>query len=287
MLGALRRIASVFSDGRYDEHTFPWEVLVDEDLADHVWSTVGQQYSRNTAVKDASALRLMLKACYQVGLLTHDEYALARSFDARGVGKPRPPAGHYLSSADIAKLVEACASGRGNTVTRVRDTALVLTLASTAARGVEVTGARLEHLYPEHRRVWLQRTKSNKPRDAWLHPSAVVALRHWVDERGDRPGPLFVPLSRTRPLVHRGEMSTLQVWKILRDRSLEAGLPHTTPHDLRRFVVSSLLDHTDLAMVARIVGHTNPATTALYDRRPGIAQAAAVASLSLPTIPAP
>lgn len=286
MIGALRRIATVYSDGHFDEHTFPWELLVDEDLVDTVWSTVGKQYSRNTAVKDASALRLMLKACCDVGLLTRDQHALARSFSLRGVGEPRPPAGHYLDDQDVARLVEACISGPGTALTRTRDTALVLALASSAARGNELTGVLLQHTFLDEHRMWLRRTKSKTPRNAWLHPSAVAALHRWIEVRGPRPGPLFVPLSRTRALLDHGELSTFQVWKIIRDRAAAAGLAHLTPHDLRRYVVSSLLDHTDLAMVAKIVGHSNPATTVLYDKRPGIAQAEAVASLALPPLAA-
>jgi integrase len=284
MVGGLHRLATVFSDGEYDERTFPWELLVDEDLAVSMWSAVGSKYSRNTAVKDASALRLMLKSCRDVGLLTHEEYSHARSFDTKGVGDPREPAGTFISDADLAAIVEACVHGRGGAHTRTRDTALVLSLACSAARGDEITGVLTEQTHLAERRVWLRRTKNGKPRNAWLHPHAVTAVERWLDVRGHRRGPLFVPLSRSNVLPDYKELSTFQVWKIVSGRAAEAGLPHITPHDLRRYVISSLLDRCDLSLVAKIAGHANPATTVLYDKRPEQEQRDAVATLQLPSL---
>lgn len=286
MVGSLHRLATVFSAGTLNEHTFPWESLVDEQLTDELWRTVGQQYARRTAVKDASALRQMLKACRDVGLLTHEEYTYAKSFKTKGVGTEREAAGTYLDDTDVAALVNACATGRGRPATRIRDTALVLTLACSAARGDEITGVRLRDLHLDEHRILLPRTKNGQPRSAWLHPHATTALRRWIGVRGLRPGPLFLPLaSNGHPMHDHHELSTFQVWKTIRARAMEAGLTDAvTPHDLRRYVISALLDHCDLALVAKVVGHANPATTVLYDKRPAKAQRAAVATLPLPAI---
>ena len=51
-------------------------------------------------------------------------------------------------------------------------------------------------------------------------------------------------------------------------RAREAGLPDTTPHDLRRTLTGDLMDHgIDLLVVQRILGHSDPKVTARYDRR--------------------
>jgi integrase len=56
-----------------------------------------------------------------------------------------------------------------------------------------------------------------------------------------------------------------------------------TPHDMRRFVVTRLLEGGhDLLLVSRLVGHSDPAVTKLYDRRPAEACRAAVRTLPLP-----
>lgn len=59
MVGALRRLTTGFTGGRFDETTFPWELLVEEDLTRDVCSGAAEGYARRTAVKDASALRVM------------------------------------------------------------------------------------------------------------------------------------------------------------------------------------------------------------------------------------
>lgn len=285
MIGSLRRLATEFSDGTCTEATFPWELVVDADLSEDLWSVVADRYSVATANKDASALRRMLDCCRRVGLLTYEEYRHATSFTAKNAGNPTPPAGTYLGTADIEAIVDAALTGKGNANTRIRDVALLLTLASCGARGWEVTGVHLRDVHLDENRIWLTRTKGGQPRNAWLHPLAVEAIRQWLTKRGQLPGPLFVPLSRIgRPMVDHGVMSTQQVRKIIHARATEAGYAAVSTHDLRRFLVSSLLETNDISLVAKVVGHKNPATTAGYDRRPLQHQRDAVASLRLPQL---
>ncbi len=167
--------------------------------------------------------------------------------------------------------------------TRIRDHALIAVLASSGIRSVEITGLELTSLVPGEHRLDLTITKGGRPREAWLHPVAVDALDDWLAVRGDAPGPLFVPLSRTgRPMTHKGALSYHQVWRVLRRRAAQAGLGVITPHDLRRFVITTLLANGyDLVLVCRIAGHVRPETTAGYDRRPADAQRDAIESLSL------
>lgn len=283
MVGALRRVASTFSQGREDEQTFAWEYITDEAIAEAVLAPVADRYSRATLVKDASALRVMLNCCRKVGLVTHDEYDSVTKLEVLG-GQTRRPPGRYLSEADVATLVRAAASTARHEATRTRDLALVLTLASTGARGHEVSRILLHHTFLGERRVHLQETKSGIPRNAWLHPAAVGALERWLEFRGTGRGALFPPLSRTgRALIDHGPMSTHQVWKLVNRHAEVAELPGTTVHDLRRFVITTLLDNGyDIALVAKTVGHAHPTTTAGYDKRPGQRQRDAIAAINLP-----
>jgi integrase len=284
MIGALRRVATGFSHGRFDETTFPWELLCDEDLAATMWSSVAKDYARGTAQKDASALRVMLGCCRKAGLLTDAEYQDARSFETKGVGVVLDRPGTRLHPADVAGIVRACSQGRGGTATRIRDTALLLTLASTGARGDEVTGIQLTNTHLPEQRVHLIRTKSGAPRDGWLHGQAVDALARWIEVRGNHRGPLFLPLSRTgRPLPRPDGLSTHQARKVIRRRAAEAGYPHVALHDLRRFVITTLLEQgVDISLVAKIVGHKNLTTTAGYDIRGEAEQRQAITTITLP-----
>lgn len=282
MLGALHRLAVRFSGGTLDERTFPWELLVDRDLVQAMWSTVADDYSAATATRDASALRVMLQCCERAKILTYEQYRDAVDFEAKG-GTHRPPPGTYLTTQQLGAVVHACENGAGNLVTGIRDAALITFMAGSGLRRMEVENVQLSDLNLAELRMWLGRTKGGRPRDAWLHPAAARSLERWLQVRGDEPGPLFVPLSRTgRPLHGRGPLSNHQIWKIVRTRGAQAGIPGLTPHDMRRFLISHLLPTTDITLVARIVGHARISTTAKYDRRPQEQLRRAVATIDLP-----
>jgi integrase len=55
---------------------------------------------------------------------------------------------------------------------------------------------------------------------------------------------------------------------VLLRRCAEAAVAPATPHDMRRTLISNLLDRgVDLATAARVAGHASTDTTAGYDRR--------------------
>lgn len=281
MVGALDRIAKTFTKGVLNSREFPWEILIDEDLANEVWQSVNSQYSPATARRDASALKVMLKCCRKVGLMSSEQLASATSFASK-VGGPLGKTGRTLTKEEISQLMKFRKEG-ANHILQARDEALMLVLASTGARRNEISFLDLEHLDLGNNKVILTVTKNGYQRNAWLHESSVNAIEYWISLRGNEPGPLFVALSRTcRPLIDR-RLSPHQIWKVLGKRAEESGVGHLTPHDMRRYLVSTLLDQgVDLSLVARIVGHSNPATTATYDRRPDSRCRDAVASLNLP-----
>jgi len=283
MKRSLARLAETFSQGQRTRETFEWELLFDDDQAGQVWESVARRYSRATALKDASFLRQMLRMCARVGLLTREEAAAACSFSTSGPSDGSRP-GRTLTPSEVNRLVASCSEGGSSKQVADRDTALLLVLASTGARRSEVAAIEIENVHLDESRIWLTKTKSGLPRNAWLHPNAVEALATWMGELDRDRRMVFPALSRVgRPLTDVA-MSDHQVWKIVRRRAEMAGLAGLTPHDLRRFVVSTLLDTThDLALVARVVGHTNINTTARYDRRPDSRARAAVETLPLPS----
>jgi len=70
---------------------------------------------------------------------------------------------------------------------------------------------------------------------------------------------------------------------LLKIRAQKAGVKPFTPHDLRRTFVSRLLDSgVDIAIVAKMAGHSNIQTTARYDRRPEEAKRRAANLLQIP-----
>ena len=109
------------------------------------------------------------------------------------------------------------------------------------------------------------RGKGNKERYVPLSIRMAEALMHMFRRDDPGPGDRIFPVSPGR------------IWHILREAAFRAGLPPLSPHDLRRtYATTMLAAGKDLATVQRLMGHSNPKTTAGYDRRSSEDDAAAV-----------
>ena len=70
---------------------------------------------------------------------------------------------------------------------------------------------------------------------------------------------------------------------MLGKRGAEAGVKDFSAHDFRRTFVGDLLDRgVDISVVSKLAGHSDPKTTARYDRRPEATKRDAAAKLHFP-----
>ncbi len=107
--------------------------------------------------------------------------------------------------------------------------------------------------------------KGSKRRGVPVGAKAMEALQAWLAVRHERvaegEAALFVgPRGR--------RLSAQAVWKLLRERSLRAGLPTPVhPHMLRHSFASHVLQSSgDLRAVQELLGHAHIATTQVYTR---------------------
>ena len=70
---------------------------------------------------------------------------------------------------------------------------------------------------------------------------AVAHLVRWIVTRGDEPGPLLYPISKSGRVVTR-RLSDQAVLTCMRSQATDAGVVAFTPHDFRRTFISDLLD---------------------------------------------
>ncbi len=257
--------------------TFPWASLRFEHVA-AIRSVLMERYAPATANRHLSALKGVLKAAWQLGLMSDADYM--RAVDVKGVKGETLPTGRMLDASEVAAVVAACKAD--STPAGARDAALLAVMLAGGLRRAEVVGLDVDDYNPETGELTVRHGKGRKERIVWLTNGARRALNAWLDVRGREPGPLFMPINKGGRIIPK-RMTSQAVYNVLRKRAEQAGVKPFTPHDMRRTFASTLLDNgADLAVVSKLMGHANITTTARYDRRGEEAKRAAASLFHFP-----
>lgn len=298
-----------FDDPQLAIAAFPWEVLRFEHTS-ILRARLAERYKHSTANKHLSALKGVLKASWQLGLLPAEEYH--RAIDLKSIRGTALPAGRSLKDGELRALLLACQAD--STIKGCRDLALIAVLFATGLRRHEITLLDLSD-YDRDTHALRVRGKGQKERLAYVEaPGAYEALHTWLRMRGEAPGPLFPRIRRGGHLVQMLPTKTVVLYKegngekeaprtpgestpslqpltaqgisaIVLERVEEADLLKLTTHDFRRNFVGDLLDHgVDLSTTQKLAGHASPTTTARYDRRPEATKKKAAGTLHVPLI---
>ena len=200
-----------------------------------------------------SALRSLVKVARMVG-------AVNWSLDV-----PLPKVKAYRDTRgpgaeSVAGMVEAV--GERTDAKGKRDVAILRLLFDVALRRSEVVGMDMEHFDAERRRIAVK-GKGDTGRD-WItlpEPTAE-ALREWIAERGNDPGPLFVELATGK----RGRLSGTSVATIVTKAGDSVGV-RARPHGLRHSAITAALDATggNVRTVAKFSRHAKIETVCRYD----------------------
>jgi len=291
-------------------YTFPWEALRFE-YTTILRARLTERYQPATANKHIAALRGVLKAAWQLELMSAEAYHKAASI--KNVRGSTLPAGRSLKDGELRALLLACQKDK--TIKGCRDLALIALLFATGLRRQELTLLDVSD-YDQDTHALRVRGKGQKQRLVYVEASgAYEALAAWLDIRGAAPGPLFARIRRGGHLVtstcaddasstyskegneHRpsttpqatgpalSRLTTQGVYAIVLARAEQAELFQLAPHDFRRTFIGDLLDHgVDLSTAQKLVGHASPTTTARYDRRPEAIKKQAAGTLFVPLI---
>ncbi|TMR21312.1 integrase [Nonomuraea zeae] len=249
--------------------------------------------------KHVVALRQVLDRAWLLDLMDADERDRAQRVNQfEGITLP---AGCHLPIERVGAMMAACDDDldrddveepvKREELRRValRDAAMLAALYSTGVRRFELAGAALADYDPVARSLRI-RGKRSKERMVYLTASAVGRIEAWLTVRRRNPGGLFPPFTPRGRHIRRDEhgrvafMDARTVSNVLGERAAQAGLDETPrAHDFRRTFIGELLDAgVDLATAQALVGHSSPATTAKYDRRPERTRRAAVDNLATP-----
>ncbi len=278
------RLATVARLIGVDPAALPWHELRAHHLA-YIRGRLGEEdpLTKKTRAPATinltlAALRGVLKQARNHNLLTDEEYR--RIAEVKGARGSRLPAGRAVPGGELKALVEACR--RDPSPAGARDAAILAVLYIGGVRRTELVDLAAADYTADPPTLRIRHGKGDKERLVPLTATAGAALAAWLARRGDRPGKLFLPVSQVGE-VHGDGLSSIAVYNMLQKRAAQAGVPHVSPHDLRRSFVSDLLDAgVDLSAAQQLAGHASVVTTARYDRRGEAAKRQGVEKLHFP-----
>lgn len=256
--------------------TLPWPQLEYQHMAQVRNQLKQQGKASNTINLTLSALRGVMKACFNLKLIDADQLLSINAI--KPVQGSRLPTGRSLTRNDIQKLLRVCK--RDKSATGKRDLALLTLLLCTGLRRSELVALNVDDFDSKTGLLVVQSGKGNKQRQIYLNADSRPAIRQWQQARGNQQGKLFNPINKAGQIVNQA-LSGQAIYQIVQQRAEQAQIGNLRPHDLRRTFVTHLLEAgVDLNTTRQLAGHSDIKTTARYDLRDQRAQKRAVQKLT-------
>lgn len=159
-------------------------------------------------------------------------------------------------------------------VQSLRDRAILAVGLQVGFRRAEIVGLTVKDLHQNRGfdSLWVTR-KRNKRDSVAVHPQVAQRIREYLSAAGhgdDLDGPLFRPIRRNASgQSTRRHLAPIAVDRILKSYAAQVGAGRGySAHSMRATFITTALDNgANLEDVQRDVGHSDPSTTKLYDRR--------------------
>ncbi len=278
---ALRKIAELLG---IEAEAMNWGALRYQHVQ-FIRARLAESYSAATANRLLTALRRVLREAWLLGYMGEDDYRKLAEVDRVRVERDDTEAeltGRALTIGELTAVMAACADDP--TPAGARDAAVIALGYGLGLRRVEIARAKLADYDGEKGLVRVKHGKGNKSRILPIDNGARDALEAWLQIRGDAPGALFYGVNKGGR-IHSRAINSRAVHELFAKRGEQAGVKDAGFHDLRRTFISDLLDKgVDVATVAKLAGHNDPATTLRYDRRKLESRREAIKSLHVPFV---
>jgi len=245
----LRRVSQAM------ERLAPDRPLWKLELLDYLrWIEGERQAGRGGAGlnKNLSHLRGLLDYAWRSG---RSDRNVLDGFQIQDDGKRKEP--ESLSIDEATQLVTACPS---STPLERRDRIVILLLYGCGLRTKELCDLRLQDVNTTRREVFVRAGKGDRQRIVPLPEMVYTELLAYLLERGGKRGPLLRTEQHGKPLRAK------HICDVVRCAAERAGINReVTPKALRHSYATHLMDRkTDLAIIARLMGHRSPAETGVY-----------------------
>lgn len=269
MVNALEQASRLLTNGSLGAFGVPWETVNYQHQARLQNKLLDVGYSPATANKILTAVRGVRKQCRLLGTLSHDEHD--KDGHVANIRFKRQPAGRMVPTAELEAVLAACL--QDETPAGIRDAAMIGVMVTSGVRREEAAHLMVGDIVlgeiPNRGEIFVRSGKGDKDRTTYCSPDAATLLERWLIIRTDAPGPVFVPVNKGgRVRLTDRPMALSAINDALAKRCELAGVMSFSPHDLRRTFTSELLDRgADLLTAQKMLGHADPRTTAMYDRR--------------------
>lgn len=263
MKSSLGKIAALV-DARATAESLPWHQLRFQHTQ-AIRAALVRSYGPRTVNRMLSALRGVMKAAWQLGQITTDDYR--RAMDFKGLKTTGlPPSGRVVSIEEVRTVL--ITATRQEEPKSWRDQALLVVMFAAGLRRQEARSLDAENFNTDTGAVTICRGKGGKFRTAYLAEGYREWVEPWAKFQRDRScKPMFARWSKGKgPTMQR--LSNAGVDYVLGELVELAKIDDLTPHDLRRTFATDMLEQgADILMVQKLMGHADVKTTAIYDRR--------------------
>ena len=225
-----------------------------------------RSYAAPTVKQRLAAIRMLFDWLIVGQVVPHNPAAAVRG-PKHVVTKGKTP---VLTPEETRQLLDSLPA---ETITGLRDRALIGLLVYTFARIGAAVALNVEDLYSQNRRLWVRlHEKGGKQHTMPAHHNLEQYLHDYMAAggiAGDPKGPLFRTLRGRAQELQRRRLQAKNAWDMVRRRARQAGL--TTPvtnHTFRATGITAYLKNGGtLEKAAFMAAHSSTRTTQLYDRR--------------------
>jgi site-specific recombinase XerD len=262
---------------RLPEHnkdiSIDWTSITPSQVVMMIASMEDKGLSISTLNTALSAIKGVCHAAWQERALSDEAYA--RIKDIKQKKQSKLPTGRAITNDEVSALVNTCFQDDNHTK-GTRDAAVIALGVYVGLRRSEIASLKAKSINLEQMTIQVL-GKGNKEEILPLPEVIKPFLINWLNLRTqaiiDRHlmgTNLFGKISKSGNMLNLDGISDKQVWEILKQRSLAAGIDVDslpTPHDMRRTRATTLLDAGVHPRVAqKMMRHANVETTMRYDR---------------------
>jgi len=237
------------------------EAVCRADVQEYRHWLVGQ-YKPSTVNRKLSCIRQLFAEAVRHGIMPVSP--------ADGIRGCRTEKGYSVArTPSLVQVIAVLDSLTGSSLPECRDRAMLYVMATLGLRRQEVADLCVDSIMEDEGQTCLEiHGKGNKRRREVLPVNALTAVRTWISAGElSSSAPLFPQLTRNGDWQIGSTLTGNGVWHIIRKRFATVGVRDLSPHSLRRFAITYLLQRgMPLWRVQRLAGHADPVTTQRYNQ---------------------